>query len=145
MVKEELESVRNANGGVLRPADVVEYAKDESTELHSKFEWNESAAAAQYRLVQARELIRIVVKVEDRDEISTRVYVSLCDDRKQKGGGYRPLDDVMRSKGMRAALLEQAKAEMIRFSMKYKQLNELALVIDAMREAIEERAPMAAG
>jgi hypothetical protein len=36
--REELALIANKHGGKLRPEDVVEFAKDPATALHSKFE-----------------------------------------------------------------------------------------------------------
>ena len=58
-----LERIRARNKGVLTPADVVKDASDESSPLHSYFTWDDTEAAHQYRLDQARTLIRNV-KVE---------------------------------------------------------------------------------
>jgi len=143
--REELELIRSENDGILRPADVVEYARDPQTALHERFEWNDTKAAEQYRLWQARELIRVVVKTEPTKNDATRVYVSLTDDRRNDGGGYRTLDDVMRSHTMRQALLKQAYADMVRFETTYRQLSELASVMAAMRCARQQHAPTRQG
>lgn len=140
--KEELEHIRMGNGGMLRAADVVAFARDPKTSLHNRFEWDDTKAAQQHRLWQARELIRVVVKTQPiGGDATTRVYVSLDDDRRNDGGGYRTLDDVMRSDVMRQSLLHQAHADMVRFEAKYRQLAELAWVIEAMRSAREAHAP----
>ena len=143
--KTELEQIRSEHGGVLRAADVVEYARDPETALHQRFEWNDTKAAEQYRLWQARELIRVVVQTRPANDAATRVYVSLADDRRNDGGGYRTLDEVMRSKTMREALLKQAHADMVRFETTYRQLSELASVIAAMRSARKQHAPSRQG
>lgn len=135
--KQELELIRKNNNGVLRPADVVEYARNPKTALHERFEWNNAKAADAYRLWQARELIRVVVKLDDVAATPPiRLYCSLPEDRQNgDGGGYRVIDDVMRSSQMRASLLRQAEQDMRRFEQKYHQLKELAGVIEAMRKA----------
>jgi hypothetical protein len=52
---EELKMLRLAND-MLRPEDVVEYARDETTNLHGKFDWNDSVAAEKWRYFQAQTL-----------------------------------------------------------------------------------------
>ena len=51
------------DNGHLDPNDVIEAAKSPGSPLHSYFEWDDSTAAAKYRLDQARALIRSV-KIE---------------------------------------------------------------------------------
>lgn len=51
-------------GETVEPSEIVEKAKDESTELHKCFEWNNDIAAEKYRLHQARNLIgNLVVNI----------------------------------------------------------------------------------
>ena len=140
--KNELELIRQENKGVLRPRDVVNFARDPNTALHTQFEWDDAKAAEQHRLQQARELIRVVVTTPPKTQRETRVYVSLETDRRNDGGGYRTLDDVMRNDAMRRVLLRQAHVEMLRFAKKYQHLDELASVIEAMQAARQNEPEM---
>jgi len=63
VIKERLERIRERNDGVLTPSDVVEDARRATSPLHNFFTWDDTVAAHQYRLDQARTLIRNV-KVE---------------------------------------------------------------------------------
>lgn len=134
-IRQELEIIRKAGGGVLRPAAVVAYAADPDTALHERFTWDDDDAACQYRLWQARVLIRVSVTVFSDDADPIRTYVSLVDDRQEEGGGYRMLINVLRNPKQRAKLLAQAKRDMEHFEQKYQQLTELADVFDAMKKA----------
>ena len=62
-VSEELDLISRKNGGVVLPEAVVEFAKDPETALHSRFDWDDSEAAAKWRLVQARQVIRLELTV----------------------------------------------------------------------------------
>lgn len=55
----ELEAIENEHGQ-LRPEDVVNVASRPDHPLHDCFEWDDSVAAEQYRIDQARTLIRSV-------------------------------------------------------------------------------------
>lgn len=134
----ELELIRNKNGGILRPEDVVKFAKSPKTALHKRFTWDDGKAAHEYRLWQARELIRVSVNILPQSNKPFRAYVSLASDRKTPGGGYRLLADVMSDEELRSKLLEQAIKDMRGFQKKYKDLKELALVFSVMDEAIDE-------
>lgn len=122
-----------AQHGILRPADVVNHARSETSPLHGSFEWDDSAAAEQYRLWQARQIIRVVVSHAPSDPSKEmRVFVSVTPDRDQSGGGYRSIESVMANAELRAQLLADAKADMIRFKTKYRDLSELADVFSAI-------------
>lgn len=45
--------------GSYAPQDLVEFAKDETTDLHNAFEWDDSVAGHEYRLLQARQLLKV--------------------------------------------------------------------------------------
>lgn len=130
-VDQELQAIEKDHGGILRPADVVEWARThQDSALHSKFEWDDAKAAHGFRLWQAREIIRVVVTVEQSDTEPVRAYVSLGTDREQPGGGYRKLFAVLRDPKRRQELLAQALEELQAFETKYNRLRELAAVFE---------------
>lgn len=136
----ELEFVRSQHDGVLRPEDVVEFARNERTALHGDFQWDDTAAAQQFRVWQARQVIRLTITVVDSPagKHSIPMYVSLVTDRQKPGGGYRPLVDVMSSVDMRDELLRQALNELKTVKKKYQQLQELRPIFRAI-EKVESK------
>lgn len=131
-IQAELDKVAARHNGLLRPKDVLAFARDTTTALHGCFEWNDGKAAQNYRLWQARELIQVYVTVIDAKLDPIRAFVSLTADRQKDGGGYRRLDVVLQDKVLRQNLLNEALAELERFREKYAQLKELAAVFAAI-------------
>jgi hypothetical protein len=90
-VRQRLEEIREANGGILSAEAIVEDARQKDSPLHGEFEWHVKTAAYQYWLDTARKLIRsvrVVVSEETvmrapkyvrdpRAENDTQGYVSL--------------------------------------------------------------------
>jgi predicted component of viral defense system (DUF524 family) len=134
----ELQAIQKSNRGLLRPEDVVEFAKNPDTALHSKFTWNIQEAAEQHWLHQARNVIRVHVQVIENNSPPVKVFVSLTEDR-NKGNGYRSMTDVMSDESRRERLLAQAEREMKTFVSKYSTLKELAPVIAAMKTVRRRR------
>lgn len=136
----ELNRIAAENDGILKPEDVVNAARPKSSPLHNCFEWSDTAAAREWRIHQARNLIRVVVTTVPIHGHDTpcRVFVSLTPDRQEEGGGYRQIVTVLSDTEMRAQLLADAKAEMTLFVQKYGRLKELARVVDAIRAALGE-------
>ncbi len=133
--KAELEIIRGQNSGILRPKDVVNFARDESTALHSHFEWNDDVAAVQFRLEQARRIVRFTVVVLPNHNKSTHAYVSLTSDR-QNGDSYRHIADVMADPLARQHLLRQALDEVESWRQRHAdlvELNEVFQAIDAQK------------
>ena len=75
-------------GDEIRAEQVLELARDENTELHKCFEWDDSIAAEKYRYVQAQRVIRMLVIKEDEkpdDRPPIRMYYKTVSDE-----GYKP-------------------------------------------------------
>jgi len=141
-IRAELERLKRE--GKILAADVVEAAKDEDSPLHDCFMWDNSEAAHQYRLLQARNLIRVyVVEPKGEEGPVVRAFVSLTTDRVQPGGGYRAIADVMSDEELYAQMLHDAVVQMRNIQKKYKAIKELASVWSAVDE-VENAAASAA-
>ena len=136
-IVEALKEICEENRGILRPEDVVEAARKENSPLHTKFDWDDDAAAEKYRLWQARVLIsEVYVHIENSNgkKVPTKVFVSLSTDRYKGARGYRTLENVMSHAETRNQLIRDALADMQGFELRYRTLRELARVFSAMRE-----------
>jgi hypothetical protein len=141
----ELKRIAAASGGELRAEIVVEEARAVESPMHSWFQWDDTAAAHQYRIIQARQLIRVTVTYigDGQNKIPMRVFVSLTPDRELDSGGYRVMADVMENAESRQQLLRDALAEMDRFKAKYSALKELAelfMAIKSTKRKISQKA-----
>ena len=133
-IRAELERLKV--GGVIRPVDVVEAARDESSPLHPCFQWDDGEAAHQYRLLQARNLLRVYVNVEPAANVEpVRAYVSLTSDRVKDGGGYRAMAEVLSDADLRQQLLNDAFVQFRNMRKKYEHLTQLSKVWAAIDEA----------
>lgn len=135
-IKSELAALQQ--GGVIRPVDVLEFARDPETALHACFEWDDDKAAHEFRLEQARKLLRVYVTVEQGKSEPVRAYVSLKSDRQKEGGGYRAITDVLSDDALRNQLLSDALDELRAVQSRYKHLQKLAKVWRAVDEAVGE-------
>lgn len=86
----ELERINHEQGAVT-PEAVVEEAAPADAPLHPAFEWDNGKAAQEYRLAQARTLIRAVV-VEYEAKPSHAAYVHVVVDGE---GQYKPAEVVV--------------------------------------------------
>jgi hypothetical protein len=123
--------------GLLRPADVIAEASHPDSPLHGYFQWDDGLAAHQWRLQQARQLIRVTVETLPHDEphYQVRAFISLTPDRQLDGGGYRVMAQVLAAPSERAQMLTDALDELNRLKVKYFQLSELAGVFAAIERA----------
>lgn len=136
LVLKELESIRKKNKGLLNPEDVVNFAKNPETALHSRFTWEDSEAAHQYRLWEARQIIRVVVTMDPISKKHIRAFVSLSPDR-TPNAGYRATAEVLDSAALTKIMLHDALIELTKFRDKYAELKNLAELHDVF-EAIDK-------
>lgn len=149
VVGERLEAIR-AKKGTLTPDLVLGDAKNIRSPLHEYFEWDDSKAAHQHRVEQARYLIRSVTVVYEAGEpaparqahIETvplaptapprpvRAFVSV--QRDDGGRGYESTAVAMNDADMRRQVLERAHGEMAAVGRRYRELQELSEVFKAL-------------
>lgn len=126
IVGTHIEMLREKFKGELTPQDILDDARNDNSPLHSFFEWDDNAAAEQYRLSQARGLIRSVVAIyvqEDRPAVRTRAYVHIP---QGETSHYREASHAMSQKSTREAVLKRALEELIGWQKRYHSLHEFA-------------------
>jgi len=119
--------------GIITPSSVVDAARLESSPLHKYFTWDDGEAAERYRLIEASNLIRVCVTyLPSKPKLPVRAFVSIRDDR-IKGGGYRVLADVLEDADLTQKLFQDALFELHVFEEKYKRIQELEPVFQAVK------------
>lgn len=107
---------------------ILDYARNESSELHKCFEWDDSLAAEKYRNLQARKVVQMLVIKEEvipteRPEIR---FFHIAEKEKS----YQPTQVIVRNKDKYKEMLEQAWRELRSFKAKYQMLTELQEIFD---------------
>lgn len=144
-IKDVLVDIATKNGGLLRPRDVVDEARNPTNPLHTYFEWDDTSAADEYRVLQAAYLIRrIKIKItresEDPKAVSvtvTRAFSSLPSSR-GKDGGYELTERILQVPEKRQELLQEAINALNQYRAKYAALRELVEVIEAIDNTLEQ-------
>ena len=114
----------------ITPENVLNLARDESTELHKCFEFDDAVAGEKYRLIQARDIIRhfVIKHTNDKGEeqnIRTFQITTVTNH-------YEPTRVIMKNPDEYAALLSRAKEELRNIKRRYKTLTELEEVFEAI-------------
>ena len=115
-------------GEDVTPEQLVERAKDESTELHKCFTWDDEEAAMKYRIIEARNVMRYLVREQapDDDRPPVRTFY-----KTDNGSGYKHLErTIMRNVDEYQSLLARAMRELQAFKAKYSMLEELQEIFD---------------
>ena len=121
-----------ALGDSFSPEQIVEAAKDEASELHKCFTWDDTVAAESWRKHQARILVaQLVIKTEttDREPVAVRVIASTATRNE-----YKPVVKLIEAEQGYADLLARAINELKAFQQKYKAIAELREIFAAIDE-----------
>lgn len=134
--------------GMLTPGLVVIAAESPGHELHDRFEWDDSIAAARYRLTQAAAIIRSVkVTVErgpDKDPIRVRAFVSTSElwnaareEDPDDPGVYRPVEEIVENDILRTAWFKSLAKDWQRLKRRAGTCKEFATLVRADLQTAE--------
>lgn len=119
--------------GRLKAVDVVENARPKRSPLHPCFEWDDEAAAEEYRLFQARNLIHSIRVRDSEDSEPKRVFVSIKDPEGH-GHTYYTTQQISVTPELRAKMMSECFAELIACKAKYRELSDIAKFQPVFRE-----------
>lgn len=117
------------------PATIVDKAADPKSPAHKLFQWDDSLAAREHRMVTARIILGsfvIETEVTSRGKKSHQIEVPFVS--RAAPGSYEITMRAMRTPEKRAFIVREALSEAQRWRRRYSHLSELALVFSAMDE-----------
>ncbi len=90
-VKQVIQGLYETVGSV-RPSELVEAARPEASPAHDAFLWDDEKAGEEYRLIQARQYIRIVrIEVDGVEDRLVHVPRIMEEDDDSNEGEYKPI------------------------------------------------------
>ena len=130
-IETELKAIA-VNVDILKPIDIVTWASENpESALRWYFVWDNEKAGHAYRLYQARKIIQIYLEKYDDGEPE---FVSLSIDRREPGGGYRRIADVIKVPSLMEVMLTDALKELERVRLRYNKVEALSSVWKAIEE-----------
>ncbi len=136
-------------GNAVTPNEVLEKAKDERTELHKCFEWDDSIAGEKYRLRQAGEVLRSLVIVQEVEtekgvqEVSVRMMENVVIEDKRV---YSPINHVLSDPDLKFQVMDRLRKsvmESYQIAKQYEMLDpsfaEVAEDIKKIHARLSER------
>jgi hypothetical protein len=115
--------------------NVVNLARNENSVIHDDFEWNDTVAGEKYRVLQAKEMLRMFVTEnikEDCEPIRAMFPVITKEDKRE----YKPTEIILKNVDEYQQLLKTALDELRAFKKKYKSLAELDNVMEEIEKVI---------
>lgn len=125
LVGKEIDSLETINID-----NIVEKAKDESTELNKLFEWDDTKAGIKYRKIQANNILQsIQVVIKKGDEVNepklSKAFVTLSNNTE-----YEPIEVVVCNPQKYNLLLERATEQLRKIRNNYSEVNELQKIFE---------------
>lgn len=129
-LRSELLAIREEHG-ILTPQVVVRAAAADDHPLHHRFEWDDAKAGHQYRLQQARQLIRIVrEKYIDRSgapaDVRTFHAIPRGDENQM---AYEPLTEILEDEIATKILLQSMEREWRTLRKRYERFEEFRQIV----------------
>jgi len=145
IVETELKEIYNKEKK-LTAEIVLNHAKKKSSPLHELFTWNNTEAANQFRLWEARTLIKSVkiTMTVGVEEVKVRKYINLRTDDENNANPwganseYKEVKEIMSDEKTKEILFQQAINELNAFRKKYhglRQFEKLMVEIDKLLTA----------
>ena len=117
-VAEEIMSI----GEEASPSDILDKARDESTELHKCFDWDDSVAAEKWRIFQARKIVGLLV-ISKNDENGSKIPSPIRVFHKTDSG-YKPISLIVKNQDEYEKLVYRCGEELRAIKNKYSHLTE---------------------
>lgn len=136
--------IKRENGGRLTPNDVVDFAKDPSSPMHSWFTWDDSEAARLFRLSEAGSLIRSIEIIYKETPKTERRAFELSI-RKKVGDPesktvYSTAEEAAADPDNHARLIAEAVRTLMAWRKRFAALQELHHLMSKIDEAVESLA-----
>lgn len=129
----ELERIR-AEKGKLVAEDVLEAASDPESPLHEAFTWDDSAAAHQHRLTEARRLIVSIRVLNSPAGKPTIAFVSVK--TPDVGRTYMPTTEAMSDDELKVRVLAEIRQALEGIERRYAHFAEVAELIGRLKKNV---------
>lgn len=118
-----------ARDRLITPLAVVEEARAQTSPLHDSFDWDDKVAGEKHRLWQARQLINSVrVQIQGKIKDGYHSVVVVIKDLPTRG--YVSTEKIIDDQDLSTQVKKEALREIKRWQQTYKDIDELAPVIN---------------
>lgn len=131
-------------GGAISPRDVVDAAQNDQSPLHPYFEWDNKRAADNWRLDQARRLLRVRIQYQElpsNERVVVPLFSSAMPNRGEGNRSYMRtvmmLSDAQMSDRLALDCLKRAQSQLK--SLPHQALHDALLNLEQIRMELELR------
>jgi len=133
ILNDEIQRIYDRDGEV-KASVVVEDSRPKTAPLHSRFEWRDKIAAEEYRINQARHLIKVAVIRDSEDEPRKLIHVPIIrdDESSSNEGKYQLAEVVVKSQSAYERCLDSVLAHIRGCEEDLRELERVAEGNDRM-------------
>lgn len=150
-----LNRIEQTEGQVTKES-FLDYSRDENSETHSLFEWDDSIAAEKYRLATAGKIISQLevtiihedtqpreitaqIETEEPQERKISAFVNIAPKAPAVGATYYNVSRAMSDADTRKQVLKNALSELQAFERKYRNFTEFAELFEVIKRVTNEQ------
>jgi hypothetical protein len=130
---EYIEKIKKKRKGITPQLLVIE-AKDKKSPLHKCFEWNDTKAADEHRISQARQILRMLVVRIESDDGKPVKYRAFISPQSPDNTSYHTIKEVCEDEDLSESYQEQLKMELIAIKDKIKRFPIFKEVVQAIEK-----------
>jgi hypothetical protein len=148
----EVLALAEKHGGTITPEIILDEARKKRSPLHGFFCWDDTAAASEYRRIQAQQMIRrikVTITGGDEQHVRIRAFVNVIEPKPEgeepeeidghgincrPRGIYVTMEQAFKVDDYKDQMIRQCKRDVEAFRSKYSALTEAGRIIEAMGE-----------
>jgi len=141
LVAREFQSIEVETGQAPTPEEVINSAEHPANPMHGEFEWNDSKAAHEHRLSQARYLLRALYVRLPKSKTPVRAYISLVDrsvKEHPEPRQYYAIEKVLSNTELFERACKDVAQELQAMSLRYAAFVELRTLLTNSAVAVQE-------
>ena len=132
---QRVEALRRVQGDSLTPLAVVDDARPGDSPIHLLFEWDDSVAAEEWRIVQARHALNSIRIVVRRPGEVDRLVIANINLREEGQHAYWSSSQVASTPELLDKAIQEALVYMRGWEARWKDIAELAPIFASLRQA----------
>jgi flavin-binding protein dodecin len=125
VVQAEVQAILDESGSVTA-SELVNRATPKDSPAHEAFEWDNKKAGGEYRLIQARKWLRVVVVRTERADDEQLVHIPVSKSSDSAEGEYKPISVVAQSPDDFERALDEASARLLSAQKSVDRLRVIA-------------------
>lgn len=141
---EEIMRIKNKNGGLVSPDDIVKEAVKKSNPLHRLFTWDDTEAARKFRLSEAGLLLRSIeityVELPDEPRRAFEVSYKKPPGSTEKQTLYATAQEAAADPDNHARLIAEAVRTLMAWRSRFRYLQELSHLMEKIDETVSSLA-----